>query len=329
MHAIVFSIGGQAVTIRSGDPGLLEIFADYFSYYRPEIPGRAEPSGLSLEISMVDERPGLNDFNARGSLVAKTGVIEMWSGGGRCWFDMEVAWFVAEPSAGVIRGWVSPPALRQPRILTNTYALFPLLLALRSRGVYHLHAAAAVSPGGELWLLCGPQRAGKTTLATALGLCGWKPVSDDSMLLSSGSGGGPGLQALMKDFHLSDEMFERWEGLRAAARQRHFQGRSGFGGLEFFGAAGEARRVFSRVDRVVLPEVVPVESSSLAAIAASEALEALAGQSIYFQLLPGHTERQMELLAALVRGAACFRMKSGQDILDNPLRAAELLLSAA
>ncbi|MBK5186930.1 MAG: hypothetical protein JJD97_01730 [Gemmatimonadaceae bacterium] len=57
------------------------------------------------------------------------------------------------------------------------------MIALRARGLYHLHASAAVDPQGVAWLFAGPSGVGKSTLAYALSRQGWQILGDDGVVL--------------------------------------------------------------------------------------------------------------------------------------------------
>jgi hypothetical protein len=208
--------------------------------------------------------------------------------------------------------------------LTNTYTLFPLLLGLRARGFYHLHAAAIVSPDGQLHLICGAQQSGKTTLTTALGLAGWRPLSDDSLLICAERSTAQ-LLALKKSFHISDDLLARWPALDGLRRQHHYSQRAAVAGLEFFGTAKLADTPFAQIDHIILPQITNEPSSNLQPISPSEAILRLAEQSMFFQLWRAHTERQFRLLAQLASRAACHRLLAGADLLADPNRAAEIL----
>jgi hypothetical protein len=57
------------------------------------------------------------------------------------------------------------------------------IIALRSRGLYQLHASAAVDPNGIAWMFAGPSGVGKSTLAYALARQGWQILGDDGVVL--------------------------------------------------------------------------------------------------------------------------------------------------
>jgi hypothetical protein len=251
------------------------------------------------------------------------------------YFELEHAVFRVDPEAGQIVGLIAPCTLKALHLLVNTYALFPLLLLLRSRGIYHLRAAAVVSPRDRLWLICGSQRVGRTTLTTALGMAGWRPLSDDSLLISF-----DGLAARVTAFKKDSRIEAGLAAGRAAWCGQPPDGRSwnpgpwrnrgaacGWGGgdPDLFETAEAADAGFDRVDYLVLPQLVKTPESRLVPVAASEALLRLAEQSLFFQLWREHAERQWRTLMDLARSASCYRLYSGSDLLDRPPLAAEIL----
>jgi hypothetical protein len=344
MPAIHFVIRGVPVVISTYSPRLVKLFADYFRYYNPRIEASAAvaeslhtESGqrpVVIELKMRRELP-LRErlIPQQAELFSQTGVIGLWrerardrSGGPgeRFYFDLSVAAFRVDPQSNHAIGLVTRRALEYPHVLANTYTLFALLLLLRSRGLYHLHAAALVSPDDKLWLVCGSERSGKTTLATALGIAGWRPISDDSLLIGF-DGKSPHVAALKKYFHIADELIERWRELGGITRHHQYLDRTCAGGLEFFGTRNLADLSFRKVDGIVLPEIAKEERSRLEPISRSEALLRLAQQSMFFQLWPEHTKRQWEGLTELCGGAYCYRFLAGCDILSDPHRAAQVI----
>jgi hypothetical protein len=337
MPTINLKICGVQITLTAYSSILTDLFIDYFRYYAPEAsPANHSPraGGIVVELKMLDELPPREQLiPPQAKLFSQTGVLGLWyekiAGNGsspraRFYFYMGVAAFMVNPESGRIFGYLTPQALEYPHILANTYTLFPLLLLLRSFGVYHLHAAAVVSPGGKLWLICGAQRAGKTTLTTALGLAGWLPISDDSLLIDF-DGSAARIAALKKYFHLGNELLCGWEGLAKAARHHHYLDRTCIGGLEFFNTRKLADVRFEKVDAIVIPQITNRAQSRIEPIAGSEALLKLAEQSMFFQLWREHVERQWKALGALARQAQSYRLLAGRDLLDDPRRAAEIL----
>ena len=336
MASIRFEIRGKKVSIHSRIAPLIELFTDYFRYYQPQILSTPDTdSELKLELKEfagAAERDHLRDLlsSCHAKLIARTGVLSLWqsqqeAGTTELHLDCGSAFFTIHPTEGRASGWLSLESLDQPQILANTYTLFALLLLLRARGRYHLHAAAIVSPRDELWLVCGAQRAGKTTLATALGLSGWRPISDDSLLVGYDEDGAPRLGALKKSFHVGDELMERWPGLASADRRLRYLQRTCVDGLGLFDVGSLADHNFDHIDYILLPQITGNIPSRIESLNPSVALRQLAEQSTFFQLWPDHTARQWQALTTLASQARCFRFYSGPDLLDDPAVAAPLL----
>jgi hypothetical protein len=58
------------------------------------------------------------------------------------------------------------------------------LFAERLQHLLQLHAATVVDPQGQGWLICGPSRAGKTSVTLAFILSGWHWLSDEYALFA-------------------------------------------------------------------------------------------------------------------------------------------------
>jgi hypothetical protein len=198
------------------------------------------------------------------------------------------------------------------------------LLLLRPRGVYHLHAAAVLTPGSKLCVIPAAPRAGKTTLATALGLSGWQPVSDDSLLLQAGETR-PNLTPLRKEFHLDEQLLVRWPSLPRAEVRHRYLGRACVEALEYFGTIELAERQYSQIDYVIVPQISGATYSRLEPLPPSQALLKLAEQSMFLQLWRDHTARHFAALAALMQSAQTYQLWCGTDVLDDPRAAVAAL----
>jgi hypothetical protein len=335
MTAISLELCGEPVIITACSEPLIKIFRDYFHYYHPQVINphlHAESSvPITLSLELEQSLPAREALITRGAeLLSQAGVVQLWrqaetaSQPESFYFHTPLAAFRVTPEKNLIEGLIAPQALDVAHILTNTWALFALLLALRSRRVYHLHAAAVVSPDKKLYLICGEQRSGKTTLTTALGLSGWKPVSDDSLLIS-GRQARAQLTALRKSFHLSSKAPSMWKELAGMETQPRDADRSSAAGLEFFGTVKLAESLFERIDHLILPQITQEDYSRLEPVSVSEAVLRLAEQSIFFPIWPAQTREQMNLITQLAAGASCHRLLAGKDLLADPRRAARML----
>ncbi|MFN0108812.1 MAG: hypothetical protein ACKVZH_08155 [Blastocatellia bacterium] len=355
MPAITLAICENPISISARSPRLIRLFADYFRYYDPhslsiaETPSPAATNSdppIHIQLRMRDELPPREVLiPPTAELFSQTGILSMWVDKdslqtesairnsqsaislGRFYFHVGVAAFRVEVDSGQVVGLVTPEAMKFPHILANTYSLFALLLMLRTRKLYHLHAAAIVSPKDELWLVCGAQRAGKTTLTTGLGLAGWRPVSDDSLLVGRDETSAF-LTPLKKYFHIGDELFNRWPKLNEATKHHQYLDRTCVGGLEFFKTRELADTHFRKIDHIVLPQIVSEPVSRLETLSRGEALLRLAEQSMFFQLWRDHTAGQWQWLNELAANARCHRLFSAADLLMNPNQVAEVLSQA-
>ena len=344
MRDLTFRLAGVPLEIRTPSRRLLDLFAGYFAAYAPqrrredevrgEAIGRGEgdfpDSGAGrVDLFRVDRLPELADLLPGGARqIAQTGILSLWQSSSPTFeewvFLSEGAVFQVDGASGRMTGWVAPAALDLPHILANTTTLLPLLLLLRQKGHYHLHAAAVQSPKGERWLICGPQRAGKSTLTTALGLSGWQPLADDGLFLSTRRGA-PYLEPFRKFFHLDRRLWERWPMLGEMCQGPSSLERILVDGLAHFGTAELARSGWSGVDGILLPRITRTRQSQLASIEPSQALLTLVQESVYFPLCPPHPQRQWSLLTELVRQARGYTLLAGEDLLDDPRRIAHLL----
>ena len=92
------------------------------------------------------------------------------------------------------------------------------IIALRSRGLYQLHASAAVDPDGIAWMFSGPSGAGKSTLAYALARQGWQILGDDGVVLEPRPSG-PILHAWREPLQVSNWLVSEFPELHGRQGQ--------------------------------------------------------------------------------------------------------------
>lgn len=91
----------------------------------------------------------------------------------RLWIDRE-GWYEIDPAAGVV---TVPPGIEPIRREERVWG-FPAMLSFLARGDLPLHAAA-VDVDGQALVFAAPGHAGKTTLATAFHIAGYRMLADD------------------------------------------------------------------------------------------------------------------------------------------------------
>lgn len=326
----------MTVTLVTPNAYLLSLCQSYFRFYREVALDDLPPSHLPLKfhLKLVTSTASLERLIPAGAeFVGQQEITTIWKTSRRgreqfyFHFHFGNALFRVEPASGYIVGLISPDALQAPHLMVNTYVFMTLMLALRGRGVYHLHTAAALSPEQRLTLICGGQRAGKTTLVTALGIAGWHPISDDGVVLRVTAQGTAELHAFKRDFHLAAALLQQWEALRQVEVRYFYHDRACLDGLTFFNAAPFREATFTQVDQVLFPEITGEKHSRLEPLPKSEALRRLIGQSMFFPLGREQTQTQFALLTALMKDASFYRVCAGTDLWGDPYQAGVILSS--
>jgi hypothetical protein len=229
------------------------------------------------------------------------------------------------PGGGRIELSVAPTSLRDRHAFEHVLALIAVVLALRHRGLFHLHAAALVRSDGRSVLVVGQGGSGKSTLAlTLLEHSGLRYLGDDTVLLAS-RGNGVTVVAWPRDFHVADETaaaFPRLAALLgpgdAPAGKRRLDPRRAFPGRERMEAGAPAL--------VLVPVLAGGRQTTFAAVSAAEAMGALIESSalVAIEGLPGAAE-QLALQARALRDATCLRVRLGADALEAPGNIAAML----
>ena len=326
-----FDICGLTVSVATPDSYLLSLCQTYFRFYQ-QTSSRFSASTIRINLIPVSSSTDLAQYLPQDAeFVGQQEITTVWKnrrcGQERYYFHFTFgnALFRVEPERGQIVGIISPNALEWPHLMVNTYVFMTLMLALRWRGLYHLHTAAVLAPSQGLTLICGGQRAGKTTLTTALGIAGWHPLSDDGVVIKANDQGQPEMQAFKRDFHLAAALLQQWPSLRQIEARYFYYDRACVDGLSLFQTEALASQTFTQVERVIFPQVSGEMNSRLAPMPTNEAMQRLIGQSMFFPLGRTHTQTQMALLTTLVKNTRCYRLFAGTDIWENPHRAVELL----
>ena len=169
-----------------------------------------------------------------------------------------------------------------------------------------------------MYLICGAQRAGKSTLTAAFGVAGWNPISDDGIILHRDARGNAQFEAFKREFHLSTELLKKWEGLHGLTSRHDYFDRSCIDGLNYFSSLELANQSYQKFDAVIFPMISGEEKSSLESISPSVAIQKMIGQSMYFPLGIKRVGHHFELLSKLCDSAKFYRFLAGKDIWDNP-----------
>lgn len=206
------------------------------------------------------------------------------------------------------------------RPVRKDFVLYALLLLVRRRGLYGLHASA-VSRGGTGCLFAGPSGSGKSTQTYSLVRQGWEYLGDDALLLRATAGAVEAL-ALRRDLLLDTHTiaYPELAGREDAAVSS---------------STGKRRIVIGEIPGTVInrcvprllvfPEIAASGRSRIVPLDRTEALARLAMQSAVLTLDREALPRHLHVLGSLVRQSATYRLLAGPDLKACPELAATLL----
>lgn len=215
---------------------------------------------------------------------------------------------------------VAPASLRDSHTFEHVLALIAVVLALRHRGLFHVHAAALVRADGRSVLVVGPAGSGKSTLALALLEHGGLDYLGDDTVLLAAREDGIAVLAWPRDFHVADRTaaaFPRLAALLgetyAPAGKRTLDARRAF--------AGRDRQVATAPAVLLIPELSGEPATTVEPVSAADAMGALIESSalVVIEGLPG-AAAQLDILARSLAAARCLRVRLGTDLLDAPAR---------
>ena len=318
--AFSFQLSGVSVCLVTDSPILFQLCLEYFRYYNPV---QTNPSNqFQIKIKLLLREEHSLEISKPARHVSKIGVVELrrYAKHLHQWFYYRTdnALFRINPDNGHAVGIVNVKALELPNLLVNTYLFSVLLLLLRYQNIFHLHAAAVISPAKKTYLICGAQRAGKSTLTSAFGVAGWKPISDDGILLRQDAKGNAQFEAFKREFHVSTELLKKWEGLQGLSSRHNYFDRSCIDGLNYFSSLELANQCYQKFDAVIFPMISGEEISSLESISPSVAIQKMIGQSMYFPLGIKRIQQHFEALTELCGTAKFYRFLAGKDVWDDP-----------
>jgi hypothetical protein len=266
----------------------------------------ARPTGQSWQLSpVVDGSFGVEYFPAEDRLYASYG---------------EGARALCDIANGVVQISIGPPEAEHLWLATHPTFVVPLFEMLKRRGYFNIHAAA-VSIGGRGLLFAGHTTAGKSTLAVALCRTGVGFVSDDYVFLTERH---DGLKVLgfPEELDLLDgtiRLFPELRGVLDVAKRPGWSKRQ-IRVEEHW----DVPQISECVPAVLMfPAVADTAVSTIEPIGVQEAIAELVPNVQCTQ--PASAQAHLDLLGALVRQCACYRLRTGRDLDVLPGRLRELV----
>ena len=235
-------------------------------------------------------------------------------------------------SEGVGTGYLDETFFSRSVYHQREFFLLSLLMLLRPRGLYGLHANGLVDERGGVEggaeksgvLIIGQSGSGKTALTLSLVRAGWRYGSDDATLLRDGEGGVEA-RAFRHGFSCTDETVARFPELKAAPLLYHAQGKRV---LDISAAFPDRFAPSCRPRLLLFPKVTPREDSQLLPMSQTDALVALMQGSAGIMTDKAVSKVQLEVLKKLVEGSSAYRVLSGRDVLGRPQAVSKLLQAA-
>ncbi len=304
-----YALEGVGVSLFCEKPedaaGVTELWRQLFVF--DEVP--SQEAGIHLHFGTRPLTPleGEEVYHAPPLRVLKTGRGFFLSCGGSA-LDLEL-------SKGLGTGYLDEKFFSRSVYHQREFFLLSLLMLLRPRGLYGLHANGLAGEHGDM-LVIGKSGSGKTTLTLSLVRAGWRYGSDDATLLyenKSEGEGGVEARAFRRGFSCTDETVARFPELEEAPLLYRAQGKRV---LDIGVAFPDGFAPSCRPRLLLFPQVAPQETSQLVPMSQTDALVALMQGSAGIMTDKAVSRVQLGVLKRLVETSSAYLFLSGRDVLE-------------
>ncbi len=218
-------------------------------------------------------------------------------------------WARCLPGQGITEVVGLASAMTDLWLASRPLVTIPLIESLKRRGLYSLHASGAELDGKAV-LVAGHSGAGKSTLAAALVRAGFAFIGDDMAFVEEREGA-LGIRAFPDESDLTDESARLIPELAHLADdemplgwpKRRVRLEQAFGADIAWRSAPTA---------ILFPRVVPTSTAGVDGIREDEALLELSPNVLLTDVVA--SQRHLNVLAALVEAAPCYRLTLGRDL---------------
>lgn len=331
-----FHLDSLAIHLHCSSQRLTLYFSELLEGWLLEPAGLQRPIGpgeLTVKFELVDQLPprpqSKHLFSAReAGLPDNVGQLAVYESDQALWLDFSDSALVrlsgleGQTDVGGIEGVVTASVLRYGRLEDVLFT--SLAPYLRRRGLFLVHAFAAVNDGRAL-LLVGPSGSGKTTTGLNLIHHGWQYLANDVVLLKKYPDGVYSLP-MPGGFNIAAQTWTLlpWlsEGYPVAAlhqtsEKRHLPAQKVVAGW------GESARVAA----VCFPQVAQYEASRLVREHQAVNLARLMENSLD-RWDQAYLAKHISLLQLLSSQTTCYTLFLGRDTERLPERLARLLVAA-
>jgi hypothetical protein len=298
-----------------GVPRLDRLLQRHFALTRS--PGQLA-DGQAVEITL--NREGSTPFSSSVTLIEETRYLRVLRTGTGFRLEAEESWIDLDPARGVATGILRDGFWDLPELTQRDFALQTLVILLRDRHHYGLHASGVGRDGTGL-LVVGPSGRGKTTLALSLLSTGWGFLGDDVVALHQVDGTVEA-RAVRRSMSCTPTTLARFglEGAKQGDDEKQ---------LYDVGVTSPAQVVDRLLPQlVVFPQVIDRPFSKLELLPQSAVIAGLGSSMAGIMTDPVWAERQLGVVASLAGQSAGYRMLAGRDVFEDPPRVARLLTEA-
>jgi hypothetical protein len=234
---------------------------------------------------------------------------------------VRLVWTVA-PAVAILAGQapevtvvLSHAAVRNFELCLRSFLETVLIFLLRRAGWHHVHAATALDPSGQGWLIAGNGYAGKSTTTALLASQGWGVGGDDVTFLAEARG-----QVVARALRAPIALRSGALALFDLPQPREDGAKASYWPEEL-----GSRWVPSVEPSVVLFTSVGHDCTEIAPLPARDVAADLVRWSAWVMLEPNLAQQHLDLLVRLARQARGYRVRLGPDLFQRPERLQELV----
>jgi hypothetical protein len=321
----VYTIAGRRILIEAHDAWSAEAVADLFNgWFLNLLPiNGGLAADVTMEIRCGIASPGIPDELFEFE-IPQGGIC--YTDGRTLYLDFNGSRVVIGPGlASYIRVWIKEQFNFGSKVLAQIISQ-AFAAALRRCSLFEFHSAGLVPPGqDQAILIAGGSGTGKSTLTLQLAACGWRFLSDDTLLLEKGNHGIE-VHALRKFFALTAETIKTMRLPQLAPTAATGMLKERVTPLDLF-PKGQIQH--SKPGVIFFPTLSDLAESRVQKLTAAETMGRLLRLCPWAAYDKPTAAEHLRVLGALAKENAAFDLFAGTDLLEDQTLAAQLCLREA
>ena len=321
----VYTIAGRRILIEAHDDWSAEAVADLFSgwFLNPLAVNGGSSPDVTVEIRCGIPSPRIPDKLFEFE-IPQEGIC--YTDGSTLYLDFNGSRVVIGPGiARDVHVWVKEEYDFGSKVLAQIISQ-AFSAALRRCGLFEFHSAGLVPPGQDnAVLIAGGSGTGKSTLTLQLAACGWRFLSDDTLLLEKRDHGIE-VHALRKFFALTADTITTMRLPQVAPAVAAGTLKERVTPLDLF-PQGQIQR--SQPDAIFFVTLSYLAESRIQKLTAAEAMGRLIRLCPWAAYDKPTAAEHLSVLGALAKESAAFDLFAGTDLLEDQTLAAQLCLKEA